>query len=191
MTWPETIVGLFVVISLIGMLLAWALPAMSMGPVKGRMTQTLSNMKQLHLATHVMSLDNETTGESPIRLTCSGTTPLTFAQWSNAIVPAYLSEKDFRKLFSATEERAFWFERKFTNAITVFAVSEKDPGNTLLFATKNWKGIGNTNLDDTQYAKGGFVVFRKGGDGAILLRKQAASTNLIGSGGMHNYLPLR
>lgn len=191
MTWPEIIVGLFVVISIIGMLLAFALPAVSIGPVKGRMTQTLSNMKQLRLATQAMSLDNETTGESPIRWTCTGTTPLTFGQWSNAIVPAYLSEKDFKKLFSATEGRAFWFERKFTNAINVFAVSENDPANTLLFATKNWRGIGNANLDDSRYAKGGFIVFRKGGDGAILLRNQAASTNLIGSGGMHDYLPLR
>jgi len=191
MTLPEAIVGLFVVISLIGILLALYMPAITAGPVKGRMTQTLSNMKQLHLATQTMSLDNETTSESPIRWTCTGTTPLTFQQWSNALVPSYLNESDFKKLFAATEERAFWFERRFTNAITVFAVSENDRADTLLLATKNWQGIGNPNLDDSQYAKSGFIVFRKGGDGAILLKNQAASTNLIGSGGMHNYLPLR
>lgn len=67
MTLPEAIVGLFVVISLIGILLALSMPAITAGPVKGRMTQTLSNMKQLHLATQTMSLDNETTSKSPIR----------------------------------------------------------------------------------------------------------------------------
>ena len=169
------------------------MPAIGRGLVRGPMTQTLSNMKQLHLATASMSLDNQMTGESPISWTCTGTgaTPLTFEQWSNAIVPEYLSESDFKKLQAYKEVRDYWPDIHVDNIINAYAVIEDDAATTLLFATKNWRGPGSTSLDDSRYTEKGFVVFRKGGDGAILTKRQASATNLIGTGGLHNYLPLR
>ena len=52
-----TLIELLVVISIIGILAALALPALFGALVKGQMTQTLNNMRQLHLATQQMALD--------------------------------------------------------------------------------------------------------------------------------------
>ena len=59
-----TLIELLVVISIIGILAALALPALFGALVKGQMTQTLSNMRQLHLATQQMALDGVTTGDT-------------------------------------------------------------------------------------------------------------------------------
>jgi prepilin-type N-terminal cleavage/methylation domain-containing protein len=58
-----TLIELLVVISIIGILAALALPALFGALVKGQMTQTLSNMRQLHLASQTMALDGLTTGD--------------------------------------------------------------------------------------------------------------------------------
>jgi hypothetical protein len=191
MTWTEMLVGLFVVICLAGILFALSMPAIGWGLRRGPMTQILSNMKQLQIATQAMTLDNMLTGGNSTNWTCTGTTPLTFGQWSNALVPAYLGESDFKKLQSYHEVRDFWPDLHIDNVVNAYAVVEDDDSTTLLFATKNWLGPGSTNLDNTRYSEKGFVVFRKGGDGAILTKKQVSATNLIGTGGHYNYLPLR
>ena len=61
-----TLIELLVVISIIGILAALALPALFGALVKGQMTQTLSNMRQLHLATQTMALDGLTTGDATL-----------------------------------------------------------------------------------------------------------------------------
>jgi len=173
-------------IALIGVLCALSLPGSGSQLVKGRMTQTLSNLKQLHMASQQMTLDNQTTGDSPIRWTCSGTTPLTFEQWTNALVTGkYVTAGELKKFLS------FGTRLSPTNVVSVFAVAEKDPADTVLLATKNWQGPGVSDLAKNLYSGPGVVIFRKGGDGVILQPRQATATNLIGTGGMHNFLPLR
>lgn len=185
-TWWEVLV----LIAVLGILASLALPAMLGGLTRGRMTQILSDMKQLHLATQQWTLDNQTTGQSDIRWTCSNTTPISFAEWTNGLVPEYIGTNDMKKLLSHTVKRKLWFDKYYTNVMTVFAVTGEDPGSTVLLATGNWKGVAEPLTHDT-YGEKGFIIFRKGGDGAILQPKQASATNIIGSGGMHNYLPLR
>ena len=58
-----TLIELLVVIAIIGILAALALPAITGALARGQMTQTLSNMRQLHLATQQMALDGTTTGD--------------------------------------------------------------------------------------------------------------------------------
>ncbi len=72
-------------------------------------------------------------------------------------------------------------------AYTVFAVTEDDSANTVLFASKNWHGPQSSKLSDEPFEGRGFVVFRKGGDGAVLLANQINKTNLIGEGGSHGF----
>ena len=165
---------------------------------RGQMTQTLNNTRQLYTATFQWTLDNQTTRESSVRWTCSNTIPLTFEQWRNGLVSGdYMKEADMTKLLSHTKntkEERFWFDKKIVkteNIISVFAAAEADAPDTLLFATKNWHGISVTNLSGELFDDKGFIVFRKGGDGAILSPQQSTAANLIGSGGMHNDLPLK
>lgn len=187
----KTFLTIVVLLSLLGLLFSLTLPAIGNGLVRGEMTQTLSNMKQLHLATLQWTLDNQRIGDSDIRWTCSGTTSLTRAQWTNGLISGnYLSAADLQKLLSHHEKQEFWFGRIHTNVIAVFAVAETDPAETLFLATENWQGLTNSQLTKDVYPKQGFIVFRKGGSGAILRPRLSTATNLIGSGGMHSYLRL-
>ena len=154
-----------------------------------RVERMLNNMKQLHLATQQMTLDNETTEVPLVRWTCSGTAPLSFDQSHHFLVPAYLTEEDFQKLLTVGD-KGFWGTRKVENAMTVFAVCDEDTPNTVLFASKNWHGM-DKPLAGEPYGTKRFVIFHKAGDGAVLLQWQSSDTNVIGSGGMHNYLPLK
>ena len=141
-----------------------------------------------------MALDRITTGDTYLPgWACREATPIAFNEWTNALVKyGYLREADLEKLLSASVER--WFGRTkatVTNVVIAFAVTEEDPGNTLLFSTRNWRDLAALGVSPSDYRPNGFVVFRKDGNGATFLPRQSASANLIGSGGMHNFLPLR
>lgn len=92
---------------------------------------------------------------------------------------------------SAQEYGASWFTPLTTNALAVFAVENSDADSTLLLSTRNWLGPSATNLAGLPFEKRGFIVFRKGGDGAILQSRQCQRVDLIGSGGKYNFLPLQ
>ncbi|PTX97202.1 hypothetical protein DB345_08490 [Spartobacteria bacterium LR76] len=178
---------LLVVVFLIGVLLFLATPAITDRPTSGQLTQVLSNMKQLHLATQQMTLDSETANTPPnIRWTCTNGQPLKFATWTNLLVSSsYLTEKDLAQLLKSPQSN------KSTNVVTVYAVGDFDPAETVLFATKNWLGPHATNLGNSPFRTPGFVVFRKGGDGMILQPRQCQRMEIIGTGGKYNFLPLQ
>lgn len=181
MTWVEIISCICV----IGILAAIVAPAIfhryytiGCGP-----SMYLSGVRQLHMATQQMTIDNKTTGSSPVAWTCDGTTPISYEQWKAMLVDGYLQPQDLDRLLTAIGP--------VKEAHTVFAVTEDDPANTVLFASKNWQGPQSSKLSDEPFRGRGFVVFRKGGDGAVLLAKQINKTDLIGEGGSHGFLPLK
>jgi hypothetical protein len=74
-----------------------------------------------------------------------------------------------------------------TNGIKVSGVSDSDDGSTVVFYSRNvtapagGSGVWATNATPL-FGNRGFVIFRKGGDGAVyLLPKQLTATNLIGT----------
>lgn len=177
-----TLIELLVVISIIGILAALALPALFGALVKGQMTQTLSNMKQLHLATQQMALDGTTTGDPTLAWPGDTNAP-SWANWATNLVPSYLSTNDFNKLLSApgiTRAAGTAPETKDNKAINAYAVSENSTGDTVFLATANWTNGSELTASGKPYGDKGFIVFRKAGDGAILLRKQYNNTNVIG-----------
>ncbi len=142
------------------------------------MTQGLSNMKQLHLATQQMALDGTTTEETN-SLCWPGTN--TFRFWTTNLVPSYLTTNDFCKLVSVagaiTPQGVLPNDN--TNGIVVYQVSEKSEGNVVFLSTRNVTNGFQTTTNELKslYAGKGFVVFHKGGDGAVLLPKQLQGTN--------------
>ena len=185
-TWLE----ILVILSLVAILVSLSIPAVSVGISRSPITQTLSNMKQLHLTCQQMTIDHEV-DKNPVRWTCSNTAPLTLDQWKMAISPDYLSEADLNKILSLKVDRRFFGTKTLDESLKIFAVTKDDPDDTVLFATKNWHGPKEKELSGEPFGTRAFVVFRKGGDGQVLQQRQITNFSLIGSGGMHDYLPLK
>jgi prepilin-type N-terminal cleavage/methylation domain-containing protein len=177
-----TLIELLVVISIIGILAALALPALFGALVKGQMTQTLSNMRQLHLATQTMALDGLTTGDAT--LGWPGDVGGTWGVWATNLVPNYLGENDFNKLLSAAglpRPAGTAPTAPTPSAVKAYPVAENHTGDTVFLATANWTANAQLNASNKPYGDKGFIVFRKAGDGAILLPKQYNNTNVIGT----------
>jgi prepilin-type N-terminal cleavage/methylation domain-containing protein len=180
-----TLIELLVVISIIGILAALALPALTGALVRGQMTQTLSNMKQLHLATQQMALDGLTTGDTNLAWPGDQANP-SFATWANALVDgAYLKTNDFAKLVSAAGKvaPAGSIPSATASAVIAYAVQESSEGSTVFLSTANFDySTGNGQLTTNRpYGEKGFVIFHKAGDGAVFLPKQAPNSALIGT----------
>ena len=179
-----TLIELLVVIAIIGILAALALPAVTGALGRAQMTQSLSNMKQLHLATTQMALDGMTTGDT--NLAWPGDTGVDFAGWGNALIGgAYLSTNDFAKLVSAPGKQngPGSVPTAAQSAFIAYAVGESSESATVFLSTANYRftGSGSSLSTNAPYGNKGFVVFRKGGDGAVYLPKQATNATLIGT----------
>jgi len=184
---PEIFFVMLILLVLLSVLAGYLASRVTPSLREERMAQLVSNMKQLHLATQQMTLDSQTANTPPnIRWTCTNGQPLKFAQWTNLLVSNnYLAKEDLAKLLKNP-----FSNTKSTNIITVYAVGDFDPPETLVFATANWRAPGASNPDQPSIDIPGIVIFRKGGDGAILQRHQTELTNFA-AGGRYNYLPLQ
>jgi type II secretory pathway pseudopilin PulG len=178
-------VELLVILALIAILIFLALPTISCGPVSGVMTQRLSNMKQLHLATQQMALDAGANNNTNIGW--PGDIGGSFSNWTGQLLDGnYLSRKDLCKLLSAPRMRVAMDDPFVTNntAALVYAVSTNSPDDAVFLSSSNFTNTpsgGVLNPKDKSHDNKGFVVFRKAGDGTILQVRQAGQTNIIGS----------
>lgn len=181
-----TLIELLVVISIIAILASLAIPAVTSALVRGQMTQTLNNARQLHLATQTMSMDTTTAGDG-VSWTFSSTnpgTPLTVQGFSQALIDGrYLTAPDLRKIFSAPQVTPAGTNFTATTiAFKIVATAENSPSDQPFVFTKNLtmgQPLSSTNLP---YGDKGFILFRKGGDGGIFTRPQdATNTNIIGT----------
>ena len=98
-----TLVELLVVISIIAILASLALPAITGALVRGQMTQTLSNMKQLHLVTQQMAIDSTTTGDTNLGWPGDMPTP-SWSAWATSIV----LDEAFRRIIRSPFGSSGW-----------------------------------------------------------------------------------
>jgi hypothetical protein len=99
------------------------------------------------------------------------------------LVPSYLSTNDFSKLLSAAglpRPNTTAVNTKTPTAINVFPVGENNSGDTVFLASANWTNGTALTTAGKPYGDKGFIVFRKAGDGAILVPKHYNNTNVIG-----------
>ena len=180
-----TLTEMAVAIGIAGVLLWTAITSLRVSAYRGHGTQMLSNMMQLHLATQSMALDGTTTGNT--NLNWPGDTGGTFVRWAILIVgEGYLTQHDFCNLLSGPGKT---IPRKFmpaanTNAILVYAVRETSPSEATYLTSANFTntptGGAPLHPDAKPFGDKSFVVFRKGGDGAILIPRAIGHTNQIG-----------
>jgi prepilin-type N-terminal cleavage/methylation domain-containing protein len=185
-----TLIELLVVISIIAILASLALPAITGALARGQMTQTLSNMKQLHLVAQQMSLDSTTTGDTNVGW--PGDLPAkTWAGWAGNVTNGYMNTNDFMKMLGAPgivpsgDPTLLLAGKNPGRAILLYPVSETNDSGATLFSSANFTNVQNGTpvapvASSLPYGIKGFLIFRKGGDGAMLQQRQATNTNVIG-----------
>jgi prepilin-type N-terminal cleavage/methylation domain-containing protein len=159
-----TLIELLVVISIIAVLAALALPAITGALVKGQVTQTTSNLRQLYLASHSCFLDGQVAGTN----TGFPEYYSSIANWSNALAPSYLSSNAFSTSLST----------KGSNAV-VYSVSETDSNNNVMLSqgltiTAGTPATATYNAGAPFNGKGGSIVTSQGSAVSI-----SGATNLI------------
>ena len=183
-----TLIELLVVISIIAILASLALPAITGALARGQMTQTMSNMKQLHLVAQQIALDGSTTGDT--NFAWPGDLPTkTWPFWSGIVTNGYMTSTDLAKMCSAPSVTANSntivgsSSPGTTRAVLGYQVSDTNESTVILFSSSNFTNAATPTAPiatGKPYGTKGFVVFRKGGDGAVLQNNQATNTNVVG-----------
>lgn len=178
-----TLIELLVVISIIAILASLALPAITGALARGQMTQTVSNARQLYVATFQMALDAQTTGDT--NLGWPADIGGSWSAWAGNLVGGkYMSTNDFAKMLSApgvirTTNTAP--TASTPSALTVYNVGETNANSAVFITTANFTQGSGLSENAKPYGNKGFVVFRKGGDGAVFQERQATNTSLLPS----------
>jgi prepilin-type N-terminal cleavage/methylation domain-containing protein len=171
-----TLVELLVVISIIAILASLAIPAISGALVRAQLSQSLSNCRQLSLATFSLAQDSVASGDNSIP---GWPSTNSFAIWATQLTNAGITTNDVRKLLSASGVNAEWPPTAASSALNAYQVVDTSPGDMVFLTTKNWDAASPAALSTTAvpYGDKGFIVFRKSGDGVIY--KAAQATNAI------------
>jgi type IV pilus assembly protein PilA len=205
-----TLIEMLVVIAIIATIAAFALPAITGALTRSQLAQAVSNARQIHLATFAMTTDGTQTGDAryawPGDLAASAdanvqiTSVADFVQ--RLVDNDYLKAGDlkvfaapgitpwngtYNKPAAADAKGAFVpnFDGDKNCAFKVYKVTDRDPGNAIFLATKNFSYTSNVNTaistTATPFGDKGFVIFHKGGDGTFYKKQQATSKQLLGT----------
>jgi prepilin-type N-terminal cleavage/methylation domain-containing protein len=188
-----TLIELLVVISIIAILASLAIPAVSSALVRGQMTQTLNNARQLTLATQTMSIDTTTAGSGASWTVGSDGAPLTVSTFSQELITGkYLTDSDLRKIYAAPgvliPANATTFNASDI-AFSIIQTQESSASDQPFLITKNWQS--GTLTTNAPYGDKGFIVFRKGGDGGTYSRPADATNPSVVSSNYAQLQPLQ
>ena len=174
-----TLIELLVVISIIAILASLAIPAISSALVRGQMTQTLNNARQLTIATQTMSMDTTTAGGGTAWTMGSDGQMLTVDTFTQELMTnKYLTVSDLRKIFAAPGVIVPTTSSNFTAANIAFHImetQESSPSDQPFLITRNWTNSEPFLTTNAPYGDKGFIVFRKGGDGGSYSRASDAT----------------
>jgi prepilin-type N-terminal cleavage/methylation domain-containing protein len=185
-----TLIEMLVVISIIAVLAAFAVPALTSALARGQMTGTLSNTHQLHLAAQQMALDGSSSSDPtlawPGDISPAITTLQSYVQ--SLVKGDYLKPGDVQKLFSApavictvsvdntTTPPTVTFAAGSKSALKVYKVKDNDSSNAIFAVSSNYTYNTTITSAGAPFGDKGFIVQRKGGDASILRKSQATGT---------------
>lgn len=182
-----TLIEMLVVISIIAVLAAFAVPALTSALTKGQMTGTLNNGRQLYLAGQQMALDGAANSDPNLVWPGDDATILTVTGYVNRLFQNdYLKAGDLQKLLNAPGTNATVTTNAgpppsvtlggATPGFKFFKVHDADSANVVFLETNNYAY--NTTLQGVTtapFGDKGFIVQRKGGDASILRKNNAVN----------------
>jgi len=180
-----TLIEMLVVISIIAVLAAFAVPALTSALTKGQMTGTLNNGRQLYLAGQQMALDGAANSDPTLVWPGDDAAIVTVTDYCNRLVSNdYLKPGDLQKLLNAPGTNATVQANAgppvtvvlagATPAFKFFRVTDAASSNVVFLETNNYtysttlQGVTTAPFGDK-----GFIVQRRGGDASILRKNNA------------------
>jgi prepilin-type N-terminal cleavage/methylation domain-containing protein len=179
-----TLIEMLVVISIIAVLAAFAVPALTNALTRGQMTGTLNNTRQFYLAAQQMALDGATNSDANLSWPGDANPALTTLQeyCTKLVQNDYLKVGDLQKLLSAPGVNCTATADAATppnvtlggkSALKIYKVKETDSSNTILAVTANYTYDSDLVSTASPFGDKGFIVQRKGGDASMLRKNQA------------------
>jgi len=181
-----TLIEMLVVISIIAVLAAFAVPALTSALTKGQMTGTMNNARQLYLAGQQMALDGAANSDPNLCFPGDDATILTVSDYMTRLVANdYLKPGDVQKLMNGPGTNATVTYAATpptitmggaTPALKIFKVREAHSSNVVFLESNNYtydttlQGVTTNPFGDK-----GFIVQRKGGDASILRKNNAVA----------------
>ena len=178
-----TLIELLVVISIIAILASLALPAITGALTRGQASQTMSNARQLYVATFNMAADSQTTGDTNLVWPGDSGSP-GWSTWATGLTTGgYLSTNDFNKMLNAqgVSRPANTVPTTPTpSALSVYQVKDSSPMQAIFVCSANFVTPGTALLPAAlPFGAKAFVVMRRGGDGLVYQGAQATNTILF------------
>jgi len=183
-----TLIELLVVIAIISVLAAFAVPALTQALVKGQMTGTMNNARQMYLAGFQMATDGATNADPNYAWPGEFNPAITNLSdyCAKLVTNGYLKIGALGKMLSAPSATctvtgsvdangAATITFTGTPAVKVYKIKDSDASNTIFAVTNNYTYNTALNATSTPYGDKGFVVMRKGGDASVLRKNQATA----------------
>ena len=183
-----TLIEMLVVISIIAVLAAFAVPALTSALTKGQMTGTLNNGRQLYLAGQQMALDGAANSDPNLIWPGDDVAIATVQDYCNRLIGNdYLKPGDLQKLLNGPGTNATVTDNGTTPpsvtlagatpAFKFFKVKDADSSNVIFLESNNYKYDTTLNgVTTSPFGDKGFIVQRKGGDASILRKNNAVHT---------------
>src|ERR1700720_268487 len=185
-----TLIEMLVVISIIAVLAAFAVPALTSALTKGQMTGTMNNGRQLYLAAQQMALDGAANSDPTLVWPGDDATITSVSLYMSRLVANdYLKPGDVQKLMNGpgTNATVTYTAATATTpasvqmggttpALKIFHVTDANSSNVVFIESNNYTydqplaGVTTNPFGDK-----GFIVQRKGGDASILRKNNAVA----------------
>ncbi len=187
-----TLIEMLVVISIIAVLAAFAVPALTSALTKGQMTGTMNNARQLYLAGQQMALDGSANSDPNLGWPADVGDATLQDYMQRLVRNDYLKPGDVAKLLSGPGASctATFSGSGLTGTLTlggtksalkVYQVAEANASNAVFAVSANYvygsdltpTAGGPPPVANNPFGDKGFIVQRKGGDASILRKNDA------------------
>ena len=182
-----TLIEMLVVISIIAILAAFAVPALTSALTKGQMTGTMNNGRQLYLAGQQMALDGSANSDPNLGWPADVGDNTLNAYVTRLVTQNYLKAGDVQKLLSGPGASAQVTTTTSgtppvttvtvtgTAALKIYPVADADASNVIFATSRNYTydsaltpTTGAPPAANNPFGDKGFIVQRKGGDASVL-----------------------